>query len=59
MNGGSGLLILLCLAGMIAVSIWATIQGHRIERDEAERMEREARLRNELARYVDDDGRPR
>ena len=58
MNGGSGLVILLCIAGMIAVSVWATFQGWRIERDEAERMEREAALRNELARYVDRHGRP-
>ena len=54
MTGGSGLLILLCIAGMIAVSIWATWQGWRIEQEDAERAEREAALRNELARYHDD-----
>jgi len=54
MSGGSGLLIVLCLAGMIAVSIWATIQGWRIEREEAEAAERQAALMNELSRRHDE-----
>lgn len=53
MSGGSGLLILLCIAGMIAVSCWATWQGYRIEREEAERLERQAALMNELSRHHD------
>ena len=53
MNGGTGLIVLLCVAGIGFVLAWAVYQAQRINDTERDWYESQAALRNELARIYD------